>query len=85
MAMTWPVTQPGPFSGKEQYAVGDVRGLPEPPHRDAEHEVALALPGRSSPTARWVVGLDRMKPGAMQLTVIPNGPSSCAICRVKPI
>jgi hypothetical protein len=26
-----------------------------------------------------------MKPGAMQLTVIPNGPNSCASCRVKPI
>src|SRR6516225_7823718 len=26
-----------------------------------------------------------MNPGAMQLTVMPNGPSSFAICRVNPI
>src|SRR5262245_19686863 len=32
-----------------------------------------------------LVGLDRTKPGAMQFTVIPEGPSSCAICLVKPI
>jgi hypothetical protein len=32
-----------------------------------------------------VVGLDRMNPGAMQLTVMPNGPSSCASWRVSPI
>ena len=28
--------------------------------------------------------LERTKPGATLLTVIPNGPSSCASCRVKP-
>src|SRR4029079_14127954 len=34
---------------------------------------------------RSVVGLDRTNPGAMLLTVIPHGPSSCASCRVSPI
>src|SRR5215472_10462015 len=28
--------------------------------------------------------LERTKPGATLLTVIPNGPSSCPSCRVKP-
>src|SRR3954452_12638942 len=32
-----------------------------------------------------LVGLESTKPGAMQLTVMPNGPSSCAVWRVKPI
>ena len=34
---------------------------------------------------RSVVGLERTKPGAMLLTVMPHGPSSCASCRVRPI
>ena len=32
-----------------------------------------------------VVGLERTNPGAMLLTVIPQGPSSCASWRVRPI
>src|ERR1043166_4760920 len=31
------------------------------------------------------VGFQRTKPGAMLLTVIPHGPSSCASWRVSPI
>ena len=34
---------------------------------------------------RSVVGLERTKPGATLLTVMPNGPSSCASWRVRPI
>ena len=32
-----------------------------------------------------LVGFERTNPGAMLFTVIPKGPSSCAVWRVKPI
>ena len=53
--------------------------------RDAFQEGTLALFSVDSPTAPASVGFDSTKPGAMQLTVIPTGPSSWAIWRVKPI
>ena len=62
--------------------------------------MSLGVPSRlraiRSTSARWpsapydshcrsVVGFDRTNPGAMLLTVMPHGPSSCASWRVRPI
>ena len=60
-------------------------GVAQPPRRDPLEQRALPLRRRSSPTALMLVGFESTKPGAMLLTVIPNGPSSCAVWRVKPI
>src|SRR5262249_32483872 len=69
--------------GKEHHGVRDVLRGTQAPHGDPVHQRSLPFLSVPSPLPfRGRVG--RTKPGATLLTVIPNGPSSCASCRVKP-
>ena len=82
---TWPVTHDDSSATKKRTPLAMSSGVPEPARRDPLEQRAAGPPRRSSPTARSIVGFERTKPGAIALTVIPNGPSSCAVWRVKPI
>ena len=84
MDSVWPLTQPADGTAKNRHPAGDVLRRPGRPDGDLLEQRLLALAPVAVPL-RWAVGLESTKPGAMQLTVIPNGPSSCASCRVKPI
>jgi selenocysteine lyase/cysteine desulfurase len=80
----WPEIHPACSEAKNITALAISSG-------DPRRLSAILLSSRccpSSPMAshcRSVVGLERTKPGATLLTVIPHGPSSCANCRVSPI
>ena len=81
---TWPVIQPAYSDAKNSTPCAMSSARAQPLQRDAVDERRWP----SSPyDSHWrsVVGLERTKPGAMLFTVMPQGPSSWASWRVRPI
>src|SRR5262245_25628638 len=81
---TCPVIQPAYSEAKNSTPCAMSAGVPR--RLRAIRSTSARCP--SSPYdchCRSVVAFDRTNPGAMLLTVIPHGPSSCASCRVSPI
>ena len=80
----WPVIQPDASEAKNSTALAMSSGLPSR-RSGIESTSARCLSSPYDCHWRSVAGLLRTKPGATQLAVMPHGPSSCAVCRVKPI
>ena len=82
---TWPVTQDDSSATKKRTPLAMSSGVPEAARRDPLDQRSLAFLAVALPLRDRSSGSRARSPARSQFTVIPKRPSSCAVCRVKPI